>query len=484
MPTGTPEIHVHPEYGRLFHALDDAGVAWCLVRPEESLHEVQKDLDLLVAREYEARVLGALQDLGYQIATGESRNPGKVMLVRWTGEEMIAIDLHLEVVMNGFVYLDARGALGRRVERDGVWFLCPADMFVVLLVHDIVGKGLVQDKYHGYLRRHVGELAGSATQEQLKTSGLDALTPTDSDALEALLADEELVKRRAVAMKRMLAPGTRWRRFAAACNRHWRKRRGTSVAFVGPDGCGKSTTVEAYRRLVEDALFIPTTEMYMGPWGHDHLRLTTKVRWPVPHTVRGLLRERRRLIAASDTRPSTLRALSVEFRRMCRRSTDRDREVRNFLRATTWPWMVYRWVRGHIRYWIFLTVLWFELWYRYQKVWRAKRWGAVVVCDRYVFDLLSGSMHGITKRYHFARALFCALFPKPDVTILLHDEAEALVARKDDLDLATMKKMLALYKSMQARWGFHSVQTNVPPLQVARLAIDASFVRIITKRRV
>ena len=73
-------------------------------------------------------------------------------------------------------------------------------------------------------------------------------------------------------------------------------------------------------------------------------------------------------------------------------------------------------------------------------------------------------MHAITTRYHFARALFVALYPKPNVTFLLHEAPEVLVTRKPDLDVETMREMQTLYASMAERWGFIPVRADVPPL--------------------
>ena len=92
-------------------------------------------------------------------------------------------------------------------------------------------------------------------------------------------------------------------------------------------------------------------------------------------------------------------------------------------------------------------------------------------------------MHAITTRYHFARALFVALYPTPDVTFLLHEAPEVLVTRKPDLDVETMREMQTLYASMAERWGFIPVRADVPPPEVAKRVFRAAFDRIVAQRR-
>ena len=132
---------------------------------------------------------------------------------------------------------------------------------------------------------------------------------------------------------------------------------------------------------------------------------------------------------------------------------------------------------------IFLLALLVELSYRYLWVIRDKRRGTVVICDRYVFDLMSGEMHGVTKQYRFIRSTICKLFPKPDITFLLWGSAELISSRKADLDIETMKRMLSLYEELQSRWDFVRVSVEPPPAVVAKDILKQQFGRFIELMR-
>jgi thymidylate kinase len=266
-----------------------------------------------------------------------------------------------------------------------------------------------------------------------------------------------------------------------------RPTRGVSVCFLGPDGSGKSTTIEEFSRLVGEELHWSVSAHYMGPWGHYHFpRFMRFASAQVPERWRDMSRARRQWRDRLGDRfsPSLPQSLRFEWRRRRRPLTPEEEEQRQFQRHTARAWIAFRFVRGHLRYWFFLGALSFELGWRYLKAWRAKRHGRVVVMDRYIYDFMSGAMHGIRSGYRSIRSLMCALYPRPDRTFLLHADPELIVARKQDLDLETMKEMQALYAAMGERWGMVRVSTEVPPDEVARGIIDREFDWFVKKRRV
>ncbi len=484
---------IHSEYARVFLGLKNAGIAWCVLRPLDDLPEIEKDLDLLVDPDARAVVHGLLAGLGYHVYLPERANPGKTAFVRWTGERAVYLDVHFEIIARGFVYHDADGTLARREQRGDLFHPAPADLYVVTLLHDVLGKERVQAKYHESLRALVVTFDGSPAQTEVRALG--DLVPSDAEALERLLGSslgaadsgapdsgDVEVQDLAERMRRRLAGKKRFRRWWWRVRLRFRRPlRGFSIAFLGPDGAGKSTTMAAFQELVEGELRWPVATEYMGPWGHDHLGFTTRVRCRVPDTF-GELRAARRERIAGGFRPSLRRAFALEWQRRRRELSKDEEQERLHQRETSWMWICFRFVRGHVRYGVFLSALWVELWWRHLKVRRRAR-RAAVICDRYVFDLLTGEMHEMTRRYHWARRLFCALFPKPNVTVYLFEEPEVLCARKDDLDLATMREMQILYESMMARWDFSPVRTNVPPPEVARRVLDETFSCLVARRR-
>lgn len=235
-------------------------------------------------------------------------------------------------------------------------------------------------------------------------------------------------------------------------------------------------------QLVQRELRWPVESIYMGPWGHDVFRLTSRLRFKPPDTWRTLVAERETLLARGERPPSLGEAMTLEVRR--RLSGNSNGETRRtVVRATAWPWLCFRWARGHLRYWAFLWVLLIELWRRYATVYVNTRHGRCVICDRYVYDLLTGEMHSLNSRYQAARALVCRLVPKPDATILLWNDAETLLQRKQQLSKERLEAFLSFYDHQSRIFGFTRVRTDVPADEVARRIISACFEQIVAIRR-
>jgi thymidylate kinase len=488
METGT--CAVHQEYVELFQALGRAGVAYCLLRPAEELPALEKDLDLLVDPTRRRSALGAIKGCGFRLLKTERHNPRKIVLVKWTDEGAAYIDLHLAVINQGLEYLDPAGALARRVEVNGLPQLAPADMAVVLIVHDLLGKKRLQPKYRTAIEAGLPALPGSEAQRELARFGIADLVPDTAAKLAPYYDDPEATERLAADVSRMLVrrnPRMRFRRMWMRVKRVFSApSRGVSVCFLGPDGSGKSTTLEEFSRLVRDELRWNVSGHYMGPWGDYHFpRLRNFIDDRVPAPLGRVLAERREAIARMNgrARPSFLRSISYEWRRFRGRLPADEVEFREFQRATSWAWIAFLFVRDRIRYAVFLLGLYFELWWRYARVWRCKRRGRLVIMDRYIYDFITGRMHSIEPHYRWARTLMCALYPRPDRIFLLHAPAEVIVRRKKDLDLERARQMQAFYAALGKRWKMTVVSTEDPPKKVARGILEREFDWLVEHRR-
>lgn len=483
--------HVHHEYARVFQTLAANGIAFCLVRPAEKLTALEKDLDLLVDPGRQKEAIVALREIGFEILRTEFHNPRKIVMGRWTKAGLILLDIHLAVVCKGFEYLQTDAALARRIEINSIPQLGPADMVVVLVLHDLLGKDHLQPKHRQHIEQMLPSLAGSVTERDLVRLGIAKFMPQSVEQIAPLYTDPSAALRLARSLRRKLLWGhprnlarqllLRLKRFVS------RPTKGVSICFLGPDGSGKSTAIEELSRLARDELHWSHSVHYMGPWGHYHFpRFMHFASEPVPERFSDMVSERRRLCDPMREResPSILRALAYEWRRRRRPLTGEEEELRQFQRRTVWSWIAFRFVRAHLRYWFYLVALSVELWWRYAKVRRAKRHGHLVIMDRYIYDFMSGAMHGIRSGYRRIRSLMCALYPRPDRIFLLHADPEIIAARKPDLDLETLKKMQALYASMGDRWNMISISTEVPPDEVARGIVDRDFAWLVEKRRV
>lgn len=261
-----------------------------------------------------------------------------------------------------------------------------------------------------------------------------------------------------------------------------RSLRGPVLALLGPDGSGKTSTLNELQRLVENDLRWPAKTIYMGPWGHDRFAITSKLRYHPPPTLSALLNERRGTINSAHVVPTMSDVFAMEWRRLTGRTRLTEAPFRLLARKTNLLWVAFQWLRAHVRYWAFLAMILIELSARYRQVRRESRNGVMVICDRYPFDLMVGEMHAVNPRYSWARFLICTIFPKPDVSVLLWAETATLLSRKQQLAPDVLREIQGIYAAMETRWGFDRVMTDVAPSEVAHNILTRTFLRLLAAR--
>jgi thymidylate kinase len=274
---------VHPALLRAFAALDEAGVAWCLLRGEARLADPTGDVDLLVAQADLPRLDAVLAPAGFLHVPvgGAGAHRGYVGRDAAT-DRFFELDVESSVEFGPSGHLavnwlrpalrtDAADALlaGRR-KVGSLVVPCADDAFWALLLHCVVDKGAVADRHAARL----AELAPEARPDGVLGPIVTAHCPPGWDAARVLGAARAgdwpaLVELGAVlpglptAAGRSAALGRGLRRLAAAVGR---SRRGLTVAVLGPDGAGKSTLTHA----LAESFALPTRVVYMGLWqGED-----------------------------------------------------------------------------------------------------------------------------------------------------------------------------------------------------------------------
>ncbi|MFQ5558062.1 MAG: hypothetical protein ACE5GB_11220 [Acidimicrobiales bacterium] len=183
------------------------------------------------------------------------------------------------------------------------------------------------------------------------------------------------------------------------------RRRGFSVALIGPDGAGKTTVA----RSLESELPLDMTYLYMGVSQESSGRLL-----PTTRIVRAL--RRRRGEVERGPRP-------VARPDAVRRPTMRSR-VRAALRTT-----------NRIA----------EESYRQLLAWREMRAGRVVVFDRhfyadyYIHDVVDRTGLPMSRRIH--GFFLSRVLPRPDLIVYLDAPAEVLFARKGEGSVEILEQM-------------------------------------------
>ncbi len=279
---------VHPLVRVAFRALDVAGIRWCLLHDEANLESAVHDIDLLVAEADNRRIAPALAKVGFVPLDGIGAGAHAVFgALSGDTDAFVILDVTFELsygpsgnfIVNWLRPRLETGAAAvccaRRVRAAGYWVLSPADAFWALLLNCIVDKQHVAARH----QERLTELALLAMQSPL-VEVLEPLWPAGwSTALVVDAAAERrfdnlvglgsaLVARataaRPIAFRaRAFSKGTRrLRRDLTDVAR--RRRSGLSVALLGPDGAGKSSTAHTIAATWPQAHTI-----YMGLWRRD-----------------------------------------------------------------------------------------------------------------------------------------------------------------------------------------------------------------------
>jgi thymidylate kinase len=277
-------VTLHPLLAALFDHWETAEVVWALLRAPVNSALPEGDVDILLERRTARAAKRIALSLGFVLIP---RSGADLHLVHFDRETGAWLWLHCTTELaygpGGRLRpgLENRWLAARR--GDGVKRLAPEDEFWLTLMHALLDKGRVSDRNRVRLTASVA----GVTAESPLARAFDPLLPpawTAGVLLDRVRAGDW------VALERV-APGMRdvVRRFprplgvrltegaahAIGAMRGLRRRRGVTVALLGPDGAGKSTLAAG----IERSFVLPVRQVYMGLTG-GWLRQVDKLRMP------------------------------------------------------------------------------------------------------------------------------------------------------------------------------------------------------------
>jgi hypothetical protein len=270
------QVLVHPTLGALFAGLEQRGLRWTLLRLPSNLSAPTGDVDLLVAPADAGGLRKVASEVGFVALPGWD-SPPDLIFIRYdrNSDRWLVLDASTTVSFRAprsWHLPDAADqVLQRRQLVDGIRVPAQADAFWLLLLHCLLDKHRVAEHHRARLRCLAVAAAESPLGEALSSAAGPGFAV--GDFLDAAAADDDqalidLGDRLAQQLRRRRPVRERGRTVAAGVAGVLRKpllvrrRRGVSLALLGPNGVGKSTAAVGLQRSLPFDVRI----VYLGLW--------------------------------------------------------------------------------------------------------------------------------------------------------------------------------------------------------------------------
>ena len=275
-PPDKNQPELHPVLETVFRAFEEAGLCWCLLRIPASWTAPGGDVDLLIDPVHSGSARKILQGLEF-VPFPAGIQKFHTHFLRYHRPTGCWIWLDIVTVLSfGPLYMLQTGAeaacLARRQRHEMRAVLAPEDAFWALLLHCLLDKGGVAGHHRLRLRGLVQTACADGPLAQVVAEScppgwtlermVECVALGDWGALEQLAPSltTTWLRRHSITVPQILLQQGLWRvdrlvkRF---------RRRGLSVALLGPDGAGKSTLATA----IQKSFIFPVRVVYMGLTG-------------------------------------------------------------------------------------------------------------------------------------------------------------------------------------------------------------------------
>lgn len=418
---------------KLLDSLHAHHIPYALLRDDLTPGAAIRDLDLLVSAAHLRAFHHLAAAQGFILIKDGRFNPGKYVYLRLEGDSSVLLDVHEKFIYRGLEFLDAAAALARRQKKGGFYYLAPEEFLLSLLFHNVLAKGCIQEKHQQTLQALLAApLDRTVLAVQLRKFGLARVFARLEQDFAHLCDRPEHVDVCAARAVRALRrrPGNLLR----VCRVRWRKisvqlagpSRGVLIALLGPDGAGKSTTLQAIESRLR-ALGLGSQRVYLGPWGGSTLKL-------------------RELFAIF--RPTPYRDDYKAF-------------YKGKLARQPGPLRGWKRVKFAFRSGLYYLLLMLEMRTRWQRqVVPRLRQGKIVLADRYIYDILTGYKNRPMDYHVGIRQRLCRLLPRPDIGVLLDAAPEQIFARKPQFAPDRLAQARAAYHEVAQTYGFLLLDTS------------------------
>ena len=252
---------------RVFQVLESEGIEWCALHGYEAFPErVESDVDMLVqADALPRRILKLLlehrQQIGAEVVQAFDGGACFIVLAE-IGEEgppcLLQLHVSRDYVVDDRVLMGGDEILKSRRKHNGFWIPAPDYEFVCVLANRLAKQNL-GPKHRERLARLYQENPSACDQRLARLFDRDTAKRISNATQRGDWSDvnrslpplrEQLLK-----SLRHSKGATQW---AGKLLRWLKPRNGFHVVFLGPDGVGKSTVIEAFQKDLSDAFFHQT----------------------------------------------------------------------------------------------------------------------------------------------------------------------------------------------------------------------------------
>jgi thymidylate kinase len=432
--------------------LQDSNIEYCLLRDDPTMLPEVTELDLLIVKKDMSQVDKILRLSGWAIFDRGLFTPHKRAYLKFEDRTFLKLDIHLSIIDGPDIYMNTQEVLDRAVVSEfGVKVLSKSDFLFHVIFHTILGKDKLAKKYVQRLTDLLlHEDIVDVCANQAASLNLYSVFCQISDDPIALLTDPVNVSRLQKETRRCLAftQGNfprRMRYFLTwSIGQVLGFRKGFAIAVIGPDGAGKTSFNKALRAALR-SMEVPVRDAYMGPWEYPILP-TTKF----------------------------LNYLGA---------TPRD-EIKGAVGDDTNGGSKSKLIKGLIKRYMYYTNIYFEMMARYFiLVFLQTRLRRVVLCDRYIQDLLIGNSNQEVINSLWIRRMICRAFPQPKIIVCLDGDEEVIWSRKKEYSLSIISQALTRYRKVSGELGFEVIKSDVSTEQMVDAFLDRHGQDFIKWRR-
>lgn len=258
---------------RVFQVLESAGIEWCVLHGYETFPDrVESDVDMLVqADALPGRILRLLQEhrqqIGAEVVQAFDGGAYFIVLAEMESEGppcLLQLHISRDYVVDDRVLMGGDEILRSRRKHNGFWIPAADHEFICVLANRLAKKKLA-DKHQERLARFYRENPTACEHRLSRLFEREAAKRVSGAAQRGDWSEvNQTLPQLCELLLKSLGRSKRATQWAGKLSRWIKPRYGFHVVFLGPDGVGKSTVIEAFQKDL-GGVFLHQTYLTFAP---------------------------------------------------------------------------------------------------------------------------------------------------------------------------------------------------------------------------